>query len=212
MPVEFEIEYLGQSGFRIAVGDSVLLIDPSNKKSGNFGGDLLYCTHKHWDHTGGVSTFLERNKKAEFIANKQVLQIFPEYFNRSVTAVAGETHSHGIWKLEFIEGKHGLFRGIDNTGVIVRVGDKSFGHVGDTVTLKGFRDKRLDILAIPIAGGPTMSPKKAFQELKRFSVPLPRIIPMHWLFRSPNGFCKKVRESIEDISCSVMKKGEVLTI
>ena len=106
---EIEIEYLGQSGFRLAVGDSILLIDPSNKKSGEFDGGLLYCTHKHTDHTGGVSTFLNRNKNALFIANEQVLQKFPEYEDRSIKAVPGKSHTHGIWTLEFIEGKWNEF-------------------------------------------------------------------------------------------------------
>ncbi|MHA2423615.1 MAG: MBL fold metallo-hydrolase [Candidatus Thorarchaeota archaeon] len=212
MSFELEIEYLGQSGFRLAVDDSVLLIDPSNKKSGDFVGNLLYCTHKHFDHTGGVATFLERNKTAMFIANEQVLREFPEYNDRSIKAVPGNSHTHGIWTLEFIEGKHGVFRGVENTGVVIRAGGKSFGHPGDTVTLKGFKDKKLDILAVPIAGGPTMSPKKALQELKTFQVILPRIIPMHWLFRNPNGFCKKVQESTENISCNVMRKGTTLII
>ncbi len=212
MSEELEIEYLGQSGFRISTKDSALVIDPSNKKSGDFDGDILYCTHKHSDHTGGISTFLERNKHAIFIANEQVLQEFVEYEDRALKADPGTSHTHGIWTLHFITGRHGLFKGIETTGVIVRTNSKSFGHAGDTMTLKGFKDQKLDVLAIPIGGGPTMSPKKALQELKTFQVTLPRLIPMHWLVRNPKGFCKQVRELAENVSCSVMSRGEILVI
>ncbi|MFW9850911.1 MAG: MBL fold metallo-hydrolase [Candidatus Thorarchaeota archaeon] len=212
MSEELEIEYLGQSGFRLSTRDSALVIDPSNKKSGDFDGDILYCTHKHSDHTGGISTFLERNKRAIFIANDQVLQEFSEYEDRTLKAVPGKSHTHGIWTLDFIEMRHGLFKGVESTGVIVKTKGKSFGHAGDTVTLKGFIDQKLDVLAIPIGGGPTMSPKKALQELKTYQIMLPRIIPMHWLVRNPKGFCKQVRELAENVTCSVMSKGEILTI
>ncbi len=209
--MDFEIKYLGQSGFHLQVGDTGLLIDPSNKKSGDVDGAVLYCTHKHSDHTGGVRTFLERNENAVFVANNQVLKEFPEFENRSVVAVAGENHTHGIWNLEFIQGKHGVFRGILNLGVVVRVGEHTFGHCGDAVIFQGFSKTKLDVFAVPISGALTASPKGALNELKKFEDIPPRIIPMHWLFRNPEDFCKKVRSNAEGIECTVMREGDTLT-
>ncbi|MDF1538346.1 MAG: MBL fold metallo-hydrolase [Candidatus Thorarchaeota archaeon] len=212
MSSELKIQYLGQSGFHLTMNGIGMLIDPSNKKSGDVDGALLYCTHNHSDHIGGVTTYLERNENALFVANVQVLEKFPEFEDRSFAAVAGETYTHDIWNLEFIEGKHGLFRGILNLGVIVRVGEHSFGHCGDTVTFQGFYDKKLDALAVPISGAVTASPKKALEELKKFQVRLPKIIPMHWLFRNPETFREKFMSRSETVSCSVMRAGDTLTL
>ena len=48
---------------------------------------------------------------------------------------------------------------------------------------QGFSQEKMDILAIPISGLFAASPKRALNELKSFSQPLPIIIPMHWLLR-----------------------------
>ncbi len=69
MPEIPRITYLGQSGFFIETPELKLLIDPSNKRSGDLEGDLVYCTHKHFDHVGGVKTFLNRNSHAILIGN-----------------------------------------------------------------------------------------------------------------------------------------------
>jgi L-ascorbate metabolism protein UlaG (beta-lactamase superfamily) len=156
---DLKVRYIGQSGFQLTKGDSTILIDPADKNAGDVKGDLVYCTHRHYDHTGGVPSFMERNPEAILLTNKQVSQKFKQFKDRTVLAQDGESYHHGSWDFQFIESKHGLIKNELNLGVIVRNGDDSFGHCGDTVTFEGFSSSRLDTIAIPIVGMLT-----AFQE------------------------------------------------
>ncbi len=65
------ITYLGQSGFLLEYEKSKLIIDPASKKAGNRDGDIMYCTHKHFDHIGGANVFMERNPSAILVCNEQ---------------------------------------------------------------------------------------------------------------------------------------------
>ncbi|MHA1934069.1 MAG: MBL fold metallo-hydrolase [Candidatus Thorarchaeota archaeon] len=205
-----EIRYLGQSGFHIQSSTSSMLIDPGSKDAGNLPGDIVYCTHKHFDHTKGVKSFLDLNPEAVLIGNEQVLRAFQEFSDRSLHAAAGETLVHGPWSLEFIECKHGFFKSIVNIGIIVRIEDFSFGHGGDTLTFSGFYRNKLDVLAIPISGTVSTTPKSAVEELTRFDVLPQVIVPMHWLFRNPRKFCNSLRKRFPDVNCIVPKDGERL--
>ena len=93
--------------------------------------------------------------------------------------------------------------------MIVSNGGDSFGHLGDTVTYEGFYHEKLDTLAVPITGGVTTSPGRAIEELKKFDV-IPRIVVMHWAFRNPKRFCRRLGEDIPGSTCIVPKKGELL--
>jgi L-ascorbate metabolism protein UlaG (beta-lactamase superfamily) len=205
-----EIRFLGQSGFHLQFGTKGLLIDPSDKKSGDIDGDVIYCTHKHFDHTRGVGPFLERNPEAVLVSNGQVIGALDKWRERAVEAKLGEQLSFDDFTLEFVEGQHGFFRGIIVYGVIVRSGDFSFGHLGDSVTLDGFHDKELDLLALPISGIVATSPKSAVEQLDKFSRPLPTIIPMHWLFRKPKSFCNLLQKKLPDGKCVIPEEGALI--
>ena len=126
-------------------------------------------------------------------------------------ACDGESHRHSQWEFQFVESRHGLLRDL-NLGVIIRNGGDSFGHCGDTVTFEGFSKSPIDVLAIPITGLLTASPSGALSELRRFEKPLPTIVVMHWTFRDPRGFCRRMREEFPDTRCIVPVKGELLPL
>jgi L-ascorbate metabolism protein UlaG (beta-lactamase superfamily) len=210
IPVWPEIRFLGQSGFHIQFGTKGLLIDPSDRKSGDIDGDVVYCTHKHFDHTRGVGPFLERNPEAVLVANRQVIAALDEWRERAVEAKLGEQLSFDDFTLEFVEGQHGFFRGIVVYGIIVRSENFSFGHCGDSITLNGFHDKELDVLALPISGVVATSPKSAVEQLGNFSLPLPTIIPMHWLFRKPKSFCNLFHKKFLDGKCVIPEDGALI--
>lgn len=206
-----KITYLGQSGFLVEKDSSTLLIDPNSKKAGDFMGDVVFTTHYHQDHTGGVPTFLKRNPEAVFICNEQVADRFQQWEERIILAIPGETIEQNGWKLRFIEGQHGLFSNVKNTGVIIQSNSVSFGHAGDTVDFQGFSQEKLTIFAIPISGIFTASPKRALKELKSFTTfPLPIIVPIHWLWRSPHGFCKRFHRTFPGNHCVIPQKGELV--
>ena len=207
-----KVRFLGQSGFHLTVNGSGLLIDPGDKSSGDVEGELVYCTHEHMDHTGGIATFMERNPEAILVANHQVAEMFKQYSNRTIIVENGGLYSHGPWDLRFIKGEHGVFKGCINLGVIIRTSDYSFGHCGDTVTFKGFYNADLKALAIPIAGVMTASPSRALTEIEKFDKPLPAIIPMHWVIRNPQTFCRKLTKKMPGTRCIIPKKGEIVPL
>lgn len=208
---DFQVKFLGQSSFQLSKGGSSILIDPFNKKAGDIEGELVYCTHGHADHIGGISSFLERNSDAILLTNEQVTRQFKQFSDRIVVVNDGGLYQQGNWEFEFIESKHGFFKDV-NLGVIVRNGVDSFGHCGDTITFKGFYSIPVDTLAVPISGIVTVSPIGAISELKKFDQPLPTIVVMHWVFRNPSSFCRKLEIEIPGTQCIVPKVGEFLPL
>jgi len=204
------ITYLGQSGFYIETPDIKLLIDPMNQNSGALDGDIVYCTHNHVDHVGGVKTFLERNKDAILIGNEQVVEKFSQFDSRVKLVSDEDTFDFKSLSFTFTKLKHGVFRGVYNLAVEVRLREFAFAHCGDAVSFEGFPSSSVDILAIPISGTFAAGPKKALNMIKKLSEPLPTIVPMHWLMRSPKSFCKKLRESKPEITCIIPSNGEPL--
>jgi L-ascorbate metabolism protein UlaG (beta-lactamase superfamily) len=209
---DLKVRYIGQSGFQLTKGNSTILIDPVDKNAGDIEGDLVYCTHRHYDHTGGIPCFMERNPEAILLTNEQVSQQFRQFADRTVLAQDGESIYHGSWEFLFIESKHGLIKNELNLGVIVRNGADSFGHCGDTITFEGFSSTQLDTIAIPIAGILTASPSEAISELRKFEQPLPTIVVMHWVIRNPNSFCKRLSKEFHDVRYIVPEKGELLPL
>ena len=204
------IKYLGQSGFFIESSDIRLLIDPQNKKSGDLDGDLVYSTHSHFDHTGGVETFLGRNPDAIFVCNKQVAKGFAKFGERMKIVRAQESFEFKSTSFNFTKLNHGVFKGVYNLAVEIRMGDFTFAHCGDAVTFEGFPSSSVDVLAMPISGAFAASPKTAMEMILNLSEPLPIIVPMHWLLRNPKSFCKNLQNQRPGVNCVVPSDGEYL--
>jgi len=205
------ITYFGQSCFYIETSDTNILLDPPNKKTGDLDGEIVYCTHKHFDHTRGVETFLDRNKDAFLVGNEQVTSTFSQFGDRAKTVKDGGTFEFKSITLSFTKLKHGIFKGIINLSVEIQIGDFTFAHCGDAVSFDGFPTSRVDVLAVPIGGAFVASPKKALALIQSLSEPLPIVVPMHWLIRNPRGFCKKLKASVPSANCVIPSKGEPLT-
>lgn len=167
-------------------------------------------THNHSDHTAGVKRFLRRNSDSVLICNTQVADEFKTFDDSIILAVPGEEIEHDGWRFKFIKGTHGLFRNIENTGVIIEASSLRFGHAGDSVEFKDFSQEKFDIFAIPIGGFFTASPKRVLKELSSFKLPLPIVVPMHWLIRNPSKFCTKFTNNFPKSQCIVPKVDEYL--
>ncbi len=204
------IRYLGQSGFLLESEFSTVLLDPAKREDGEIDGQIVYCTHHHSDHTGGVQPFLERNEKAILLCNEQVASKIPEFNERTIIINSEKTFHKTPWSFRFVEGRHGLMKGVANTGVVITEGEFSFGHPGDAVNLEGFYHVDLDLLAVPIGGAFTASPTRIIDEIANFTKYPKKIVPMHWLIRNPKSFCKKISERFPEIECVVPVKGKYL--
>ena len=204
-----EITYLGHASFLLEYNESRLLIDPGNKQNSRTEGNIVYSTHYHWDHTAGINDFLKINEpNAVLIANKQVTKDYSKWGDRVITVEDGDKLTRGEWELKFIKGRHGFFRGVNNLGIIVKTPSISFGHLGDSISFEGFINEQIDALAIPIGGIFAASPKGAIKELEKFNQLPKSVIPMHWLWRRPTGFCKKLTRKFPDTKCIIPKKNE----
>jgi L-ascorbate metabolism protein UlaG (beta-lactamase superfamily) len=202
------IRFLGNSGFHISKGGSSILIDPPEKKSGDIDGGLVYCSHRHFDHTGGIAAFMERNPEAVLVTNKQVSKLFKQYEDRIITIYDGDTYQHNGFNFQFIKSKHGFLNPL-NIGVIIREDGFSFGHPGDTASFQGFYQYDLDWFAVPIIGLFTSSPSRALAELKKFNVLPGSVVVMHWWYRDPVSFCKKLSRELPEVRCIVPENGKL---
>jgi len=206
------LTYFGHSCFLLEYQNSKLLIDPRKKSHSQFEGDIVYATHNHMDHTAGIERFLKINAPSGvLISNTQVTKKYSPFGDRIITIYDGESLKKGVWELEFVFGKHGFFRGVENVGIVVKTPSFTFGHLGDSINFGGFVNLDLDMLSVPIGSIFTASPKGAIKELKKFTKPLPTIIPMHWLWRNPRGFCKNLTKEFPEVKCIVPKKGEIIS-
>ncbi|MFX1605058.1 MAG: MBL fold metallo-hydrolase [Promethearchaeota archaeon] len=204
------ITFLGQSGFFIETSVCKILIDPQNKKSGDRDGDILYCTHRHSDHVGGVDTFLTRNPRAILIGNEQVTDKFSKWEERTKTVKHGDNIEVKGCFFEITNLPHGVFSKELNSAIVLQIGGFSLAHCGDAVSFEGFPSLTVDVLAIPIGGVFAASPKKAQEMIMNLQEPLPTIVPMHWFLRSPKSFCKKLRDMKPNVNCVVPANGEPL--
>jgi L-ascorbate metabolism protein UlaG (beta-lactamase superfamily) len=206
------ITYFGTSCFLLEFESLKILVDPGKKGLGRKKGDIVYATHRHFDHTRGIEEFLRYNDESSIlISNEQVTQNYVNWGDRVKTIEENETLLLGELTLEFISAKHGMFKGEKNLGIIIRSSDFQFGHLGDGVSFGGFASKKVDILAVPIGGFFTASPKGVINELAKFENPPSTIVPMHWLLRSPKGFCKKISKAYPQMNCIIPKKGEAIS-
>ena len=210
MPEVPRITYLGQSGFYIETSDSKLLVDPRNRKSGDLEGELVYCTHKHFDHTGGVKTFLERNPDAILVGNEQVTGTFAQFGDRARTVREDESFEFKPYLSSFTRLTHGILKGTYNLAVEIHFDDFAFAHCGDAVSFDDFPTSSVDVLAIPISGAFAASPKKALEMIVNLPEPFPTIVPMHWLMKNPGSFCKKLQELRPDAKCIIPSDGDPL--
>ncbi|MFX1282592.1 MAG: MBL fold metallo-hydrolase [Promethearchaeota archaeon] len=207
---EVTITYLGQSGFLLQDGNTNLVLDPGKKIDPSIPIDIIYATHDHFDHVNGIKPILKTNPGAILIGNNQVIKKFKHLTDNLQIAESEKNIKVKSWHLSFFKFRHGIFSNVMNLGLIVENLEFKFGPVGDAVEFKAFYQKNLDILALPISGFFAASPTRVFRELKEFNSIPKTIIPMHWLFRRPRKFCKKLMKKFPDIRCIIPEKGEKL--
>ncbi len=197
-----EIIFHGQSCFQLKDAMNSLVIDPGNKKAGSLNANICLITHEHFDHMGEINTFTNTNPTATIICNETVAKKLKIKKEGIVSVLKpGSKVVINEWVITAYKFQHGLFKGVDNTGFLINTSNLTFGHVGDAVELKEFYNQEIDVLALPIAGIFTASPKKIIQELEYFQNLPKTIILMHWIFRNPKKFAQKLMERFPETKC-----------
>jgi L-ascorbate metabolism protein UlaG (beta-lactamase superfamily) len=189
-----QVEWYGQSAFRLSANGTTVFIDPFGDMSPLAGrgmqfdypaiegveADLLLVTHEHLDHNG-VEVIGGAPKILRSTAGKLESPI------GEVVAVASEH-----------DGAAGTERG-PNTIFVFELGGVRVAHFGDfgQPELREAQEHaigKVDLLILPVGGGPTIGAEQAAQIVERLS---PRwIVPMH--YRTPRiGFLETADAFLE---------------
>jgi L-ascorbate metabolism protein UlaG (beta-lactamase superfamily) len=190
-----QIEWYGQSAFRLSAGDASVAIDPFGDMSAmaasrgmqfdyplieGVEADLLLVTHEHIDHNG-----------VEAIGGDPLI----------LRSTAGKLESP-IGEVTAIASEHDEAAGTErgpNTIFVFELGGLRVCHFGD-FGQRELRDEqaaaigRVDLLIVPVGGGPTAGASEAAAIVERLK---PRwVVPMH--YRTPRiGFLETADAFLE---------------
>lgn len=190
------VEWFGQSAFRLDGGGKTVAIDPFGDMSALSGArgiqwdypaiaglepDLLLITHEHSDHTGVEAIDGEPHTLRSTAGTLQSPL-------GDVVAIASEH-----------DDKAGTERG-PNTIFVFTLDGVRVCHMGD-FGQPGLREEQaaaigeIDLLFVPVGGGPTAGAEQAAAIVKRLS---PRwVVPMH--YRTPRiGFLETAEEFLQN--------------
>jgi L-ascorbate metabolism protein UlaG (beta-lactamase superfamily) len=173
-----QLEWYGQSAFRLSDGETTVVIDPFEDLSSlrargmrweypaieGVAADLLLVTHEHMDHNGVGA-----------VGGDPVV----------IRSAAG-THESPVGEVVGIASEHddvaGTQRGA-NTLFVFSFGGMRVGHLGD-LGQRALRDAQLtalgkvDLLIVPVGGGPTIGARQAMEIVEAVDADL--VVPAHY--------------------------------
>jgi L-ascorbate metabolism protein UlaG (beta-lactamase superfamily) len=183
------IEWLGHSAFRIAVGRSVVYIDPYRVAEGAPHADLILITHGHYDHFSP--------QDVERLSKRDTWLVGPAAV---AERVSGQVHRIGPGEEiqdELVRGVHVTAVAAYNTskrdgdgkpfhprdagwvGYDLNVLGERLYHSGDTDVIPEMDSVTgVDVALLPVSGVYVMTAQEAAEAARRIQ---PRVaVPMHW--------------------------------
>jgi len=185
-----EIRFLGHAAFRIAVGKTVILVDPwitGNPKSPLSSADeiveadMILVTHEHFDHGFDDAVRIAGRTGATIVAVSGLADRFRDAgVERVVSGTVGGTVAVGNLSVTFVAAVH-KWEIAPPCGFILRCPDLVLYHSGDTAFFDDMAllaKERVDVALLPIGGTYTMDPKDAARAVEIIH---PKIaVPMHY--------------------------------
>jgi len=208
------VKWLGHSSFEIKTDDRTVYIDPFEGEYKDKA-DLILVSHSHDDHCD--------KSKMKKILKESTLVVAPadcaSKIGRSVKPLKpGEKVSVGDVTVEAVEAyNYKRFRSPGNpfhpkgfgVGYLIKVGDKTIYHAGDTDLVPEMKNlKNVYLALLPSGGTYTMDNHEAAEAALEIKPEF--VIPMHRWKTDPDEF-KKAVEAKSKIKVILLKPGEKFT-
>ena len=178
-----ELEHLGHAGFRIK-GDVIVYIDPYQIKDKPMDGDIVICTHDHFDHCSINDVKKVAKQDATIIAARNCSQHVKKLKMENILLNPGdEVTVKGVRVKAYPAynvNKPFHPKSYGGIGVLVEVNGVRIYHAGDTDFIDEMKDLegKVNIALLPVSGTYVMTAEEAAEAAK---VIKPKVaIPMHY--------------------------------
>jgi L-ascorbate metabolism protein UlaG (beta-lactamase superfamily) len=183
------VEWLGHSGFRVAVGRQHLYIDPYRVAAGAPKADLILITHGHYDHYSPQDVERLSTPRTELVAPPAVAErlagrvhsIAPgeEVELDSVRGVAVRALAAYNTSKRNSDGRVFHAREAGGVGYEINVRGERLYHAGDTDVIPEMDAVHgVDVALLPVSGTYVMTADEAAEAARRIQPGL--AVPMHW--------------------------------
>lgn len=174
-----------QSSIRIA-GSKILYFDPFKVETATHDADIIFITHKHYDHFEPESIAKIKKENTFLVApesmKKQVLSESNVKTDQCIFYNPGETHELEGIVIETIPMYNKLKpfhpKGKKWQGYLVKMDECRYYVAGDTDVNEDIKNVKCDVALIPIGGHYTMDKKQAAEYIA--SLKLKAVIPTHY--------------------------------
>ncbi len=177
------IKYISHDCFRISSNDVVVYIDPYKVRERSNDGDIVICTHDHFDHCSpeDVEKVLKKNGYVVASINcEEKIEALSEY--RVLLRPGEDTEIKGV-KIVAVPAynvnKPYHPKDYNGIGVIIEIDGVRIYHAGDTDLIPEMKEfKDIDIALLPVSGKYVMNAEEACEAAKIIN---PKVaIPMHY--------------------------------
>lgn len=178
------IEHLKHATFKLSAGGVTVYIDPYEVEGSPRDGDVVVCTHDHYDHCSPDDVLKVAKKDAVIVASvncrEKVEKLGLQYH---LLEPGGKVEVKGV-VVEAVPayniGKKFHPREYKGIGVIVSLGGVRVYHAGDTDHIPEMRELRgrVDVALLPVSGTYVMTADEAVKAALEIQPKL--AIPMHY--------------------------------
>jgi len=178
-----KIEYLGHACFRIEGKGMVIYVDPFKIKSELKDGDVVICTHDHFDHCSIEDVLKVAKDDAVIVASVNCKEKLESLKQDKVLLKPGEKKEIKSLLIEAVPAynidKQYHPKEYNGIGVIVNINKVRIYHAGDTDFIPEMKAlDNIDIALLPVSGVYVMDAEQAIEAAKAIK---PKIaIPMHY--------------------------------
>ena len=183
-----EVEWLGHSGFRIAVGRASIYIDPYRLAADEPKADLILITHQHYDHFSIQDLERLRKDTTQVLAPPAVAERLEGNVHSMRAGDVVETDIYGVdvravpaYNTSKRDGEGRPFhpREAGCLGYELNVRGQRLYHAGDTDVIPEMDwVVGADVALLPVSGVHVMTALEAAEAARRIQPTV--AVPMHW--------------------------------